>query len=150
MADPQVQVIIDFAIEKEQEAVDFYTDLAQSVKNAQVSEELRKFAAIEMGHKEKLEELDLASWTAEKPDTVVDLKIADYIVEQQPSPDMDYQDIIAIAMKRELAAQRLYTDLARLAAGSATEEVFRQLASEEAQHKNYFEKIWDDQILAEN
>ena len=63
---------------------------------------------------------------------------------------MTYQDIIILAMKKEEAAKKLYTDLAKQFSESESGKLFERLATEEAEHKLKFEKIYDDEILKEN
>lgn len=142
--------ILDFAIDKEQEAIDLYTRLAATAKWEAIANELRNIAAMEISHKRRLQSLDLgtAATTVNRP--VVDMKIADYLVEAQPSDNMTWQDILNIAMKRELAAMKLYEDLAAIVVDPHAQQLFRNLSAEESKHKLYFEGIWDKEILQEN
>ncbi len=141
--------IIDFAIDNEQDAVDFYNDLAEKAKAKAFAEELRKIALIEEGHKKRLEKLDPETASQKMTRPVQDLKIADYLVDIEPGPNMDWQDILHVAMKRELAAMNLYTDLAKLVSEPAAKQIFENLAADERAHKLYFEKMWDDEIMTE-
>jgi rubrerythrin len=145
-----MQTIIDFAIEKEKEAADFYGELARRVKLKVVADEIRKIVAMENGHRERLERMDLAAAAERAPEGVMDLHIADYVVEAKPSPDMSWPDILTIAMHREQASVNLYTDLEKLVTDSLSKQLFRSLASDERGHKLFFEKIWDDEVLASN
>jgi rubrerythrin len=146
-----LQAIVNFAIQKEQEAVDFYHDLAARIKNRSLTAELLKIADMEVQHRERLKKLDLVAAiggaTARK---VTDLKIADYLVAQEPSPSMTWQDILNIAMHREMASMRLYTDLATIVSDQGAKQLFENLAVEETAHKLFFEKTWDEEILTEN
>ena len=147
----ELQSVVDFAIQKEQEAVDFYNDLAGRIKNRSLTEELLKIAAMEVQHGERLKKLDLAAATSSAPrKKVADLKIGDYLVEQEPSPNMTWQDILNIAMHREMASMKLYTDLAGLIADQRASQLFGNLAAEEMAHKLFFERTWDEEILTEN
>jgi len=98
-----------------------------------------------------LRKLDLEKTVTKVPAEVVNLKISDYMVEKEPTPDMSWQDILTIAMKREEASLNLYKTMARMfSSEQSVSNLFENLASEEAQHKLYFEKIYDDDILKEN
>jgi len=147
MKSDELQEIIDFAINKEQEAMDFYRDLAAKVKHKAISEELQKMVGVEEGHRDRLKAMDLgeAAKTTVKP--AQNLKIADYLVDLEPTPDMSWQDVVHIAMKRELAAMNLYTDLARTVTDKKAKQLFENLAADESAHKLYFEKVWDDEIM---
>ena len=144
-----LQDIVDYAIEKEQEAVNFYNDLAGDAKKKALAEELHKMALMEQGHKERLEKMDAEEAAKKMARPVQDLKIADYLIDIEPGPNMNWQDIIQLAMKRELAAKNLYTDLAKLVSEPAAKQMFENLAADENAHKLYFEKIWDDEIMKE-
>lgn len=150
MRKEEIRSIIDFAIGKEQEAVDFYSDLAGRVKSKGIAEELDRLAKMEMGHKKRLEELDLMVFTIREPDGVQDLKIANYTVDAVPHSDMSWEDVINVAMHRELAAANLYSDLAARVDDPAVKNLFENLASEEQKHKLYLETIWDRDVMKEN
>ena len=142
--------ILAFAINKEQEAIDFYRDLARRVKAKSLVNELEKIAAMEAGHRDRLKAIDVATLARSTPKKVVDLKIADYLVPQEPTKGMTWQDILTIAMHRELASVKLYTDLAARVEDGIARQLFEKLAAEEAGHKRYFEQIWDEEILIWN
>jgi len=82
---------------------------------------------------------------------VADLKIGDYLVAVEPiEGELDYQKALIIAMKKEKAAFRLYTDLAGKVDDRGIRDLLLGLAQEEAKHKLRFEIEYDDMILAEN
>jgi len=62
--------IIDFAIEKEQEAADFYTMAAGYEDMAGSREMFEEFAAEELKHKQMLEDLKKGSVDASKTDFI--------------------------------------------------------------------------------
>jgi len=143
--------IIDFAIRSEQEAVYFYQNLQKMSSFQNQKDIMREFELMEKGHIEILKKIDIASGTdSSKIPNVANLSISEFLVEVPAKPDMDYQDVLIIAMKREENALKLYE---KLAAESDTDEIktlFTRLAAEEAKHKHHFEKIYDDDILTEN
>ena len=81
---------------------------------------------------------------------ITDLKIADYVVDTELSTDMDYQQALIVAMKREKAAFSLYTNLSGIVDDPKLSAVFQALAQEEAKHKLRFEIEYDQNILSEN
>ena len=141
--------VLDFAIEREMEAVQFYTDLAQQMKNPSMRDVFETFAKEEQGHKTKLEAIKLNK-EVQSAKNVVDLHIADYVVEVEPGPEMDYQDALVLAMKKEKAAFRLYLELANQVANEEHKSLFLSLAQEEAKHKLRFEIEYDEVVLKEN
>lgn len=142
--------IIKFAIDREQEAVEFYQDLQKKVKFQSQKEMLIELEKMEEGHKTMLKNLLKKDFDDIKLKEVKDLKISDYLVEKDPTEDMDYQDILIVAMKREEFSTKLYKDLATKIQDEHTEKLFLRLSQEEAAHKLMFEKLYDEQILKEN
>lgn len=141
-----LQEIVDYAIEKEQEAMDFYQDLASKVKHEAVAVELKNMALMEQGHRDRLKRMDVSAGVQGGAAPKENLKIAEYLVDVQPGASMSYREVVQLAMKRELAAMRLYTDLGKIVASGTARQLFEQLAAEESAHKLYFEKIWDDEV----
>ncbi len=145
-----INEILDFAIQSEQDAVDFYKGLVAKSKTDDMREIFERFAQEEVKHKARLMEIK-EQGTFEVPDEKVsDLHIADYTTKVQPRPDMDYQDALVVAMQKEKAAFRLYTNLAKRAPNEKLKELFEALAMEESKHKLRFELEYDEHILREN
>ena len=142
--------ILNFAIDREQEAVEFYTDLATRVSNPAMQASFKQFAQEEAGHKSKLQNVKSGRALLKSNDAIADLKISDYTVEEEPTPDMDYQSALVLAMKKEKAAFRLYSDLADLATEPSLKDLLMGLANEEAKHKLRFEVEYDEHVLTEN
>ena len=142
--------VLDFAIAREQEAHDFYEDLANRSKRPGVKELFEQFAQEELGHKRKLEAIKEGQLSTPSLQPVTDLKIADYTVQVEVTENLGYQDALILAMKREKAAFRLYTDLAKMISEPTMRATFAALAQEEAKHKLRFEVEYDDVILTEN
>lgn len=146
----KIDEILDFAIDKEQEAHDFYTDLANKADRPGMKDIFTQFAAEEMGHKKKLTAIKQGKKLMPQAEKVMNLKIAEYVVDVDPSEEIDYQKALILAMKREKAAFRLYTDIANQTDDQEMKLSFLALAQEEAKHKLRFETEYDDVILAEN
>jgi rubrerythrin len=145
-----VDAVLDFAIKNEQAASDFYTDLASKMEKPHMKKIFQGFAAEERGHKAKLEAVKKSEKGKLSKAKVLDLKIGDYLVEQKPSADMDFQSALILAMKQEKAAFRLYSDLATSAEDEGVRELFLGLAQEEAKHKLRFEITYDEDFLRDN
>ena len=142
--------ILDFAIENEEKAAKFYTDLAGKMQSASIRKVFEDFAREERGHKAKLLKVKETGEMEPAGRKILDLKIGDYLVEGEPGPEMDYQQALILAMKQEKAAFKLYTDLAAAAPNEGLRGLLLALAQEEAKHKLRFEVEYDDHILTEN
>ena len=144
-----INEVLDFAIEQEIGAQQFYLNMAESATIPEMKKVFEGFATEEKGHQAKLETLKKKSnIAADVPDDEVqDLGLADYLVDVEPQPDMDYKDALILAMKKGKAAYRLYLDLAAISQSGEIKEAFRFLAQEEAKHKLRFEIEYDDIVL---
>jgi rubrerythrin len=142
--------ILDFAIENEQSAVDFYTSLASESSNQEMIDVFTQFAKEEMGHKAFLTKVKNEGTFTVKDEKVLDLKMSDYLVDVKPRPNMPYEDALVLAMKREKNAFKLYTHLAERAPNDSIKKIFNSLAIEESKHKLRFELEYDEYVLREN
>ena len=77
---------------------------------------------------------------------MTDLKMADYLVDVAPRPQMSLAEILILAMKREKAAFSLYTRLASMISDPDVRKLFLALAQEEAKHKLRFEIEYDEYL----
>jgi rubrerythrin len=145
-----IDEILLFAINSEQESVDFYTRLSSQVNNPEMKQIFRQYAHEEMGHKAKLMTIRETGLISISSEIISDLKISDYMVDVFPSPDMKYDEALVLAMKKEKAAFRLYMDLSVMATDTESKEVFMSLALEESKHKLRFEIEYDQHVLREN
>ena len=136
--------ILTFAIGEEEAAAHFYKEWAAKMDNPALRDALNGFAREEEGHKERL--LNIKAEGSLQPDakTVQNLNIGDNLVTQAPNPDMAYPEILIIAMKKEKAAFKLYSELAAVADSASLKDTFLALAQEEAKHKLRFEIEYDD------
>ena len=145
-----VDEILDYAIDQEQQAADFYASFAARAEKAGMKKLLLEFAEEEKRHKERL----LAVRTGERKLTpekeVLDLKVSDYLVEVGASDNISYQDALIVAMKRERAAFALYSAMAEKVPDSNLRQVFVGLAKEEAKHKLFFETEYEEHVLMHN
>jgi len=148
----EFNMIIDFAIEREQEAVDFYKSLQVNSDFNSDKDFYVELEAMEQAHINTLEDLkkNVIKNSDLKVPKVDNLHISDYLVDVPSEGKLSYQDILILAMKREEKAYALYTMLAEEATDTFIKNVFLKLAGEEAKHKNYFEKKYDSEILTDN
>lgn len=142
---------LDFAIKNEQGAHDFYMHLAKKMNKPEMAKVFEGFAEEELGHKTVLENIKKGGEFNSAEEYVIDLKIADYVVAADENDEnLNYQNALVLAMKREKAAYRLYTSLAAGATTDKLRKLFTSMAHEEAKHKLRFEIEYDDHELAEN
>ena len=145
-----VDDILEFAIGLEQDAVDFYKELARNAVTPDMKQVFEQFAREEIGHKARLREIREKGIHKMDPEALTDMKISDYLVSIKPSPGMNYSDALVLAIKRENAAFKLYTDLSERTPDHEMKSLFMSLAIEESKHKLRFELEYDEHILRDN
>ncbi len=142
--------ILSFAIEQEQKAVDFYSGLAHEAHSEEMKKVFIEFAEEEIRHKQRLTRIREEGVFTLPKQGVTDLKIGDYIVEVKPVGKLTYEEALVVAMKREKAAFKLYSNLAERAPNAELKGIFEALAMEESRHKLRFELEYDEFVLREN
>lgn len=136
--------ILDFAIEREKEAVQYYRDLQKESKFQARLEMLKELEAMEMGHIVVIENIRSNGVQEEKIKHVPNLKISEYLSAEPQDLDLSYQNLLIRAMKREEASTKLYSEMSVKFPDPELSTLFRRLASEEASHKLRFETLYDE------
>jgi len=142
--------ILDYAIQKEQDAADFYSALAATMDHVNMKQVFQGFSLEEQAHKAKLLAIKSGQKLLSSDQRVQDLKIGDHLIDVALTPDLGYQEALIVAMKAEKAAFKLYHDLAEAADDAVLRAVFLGLAQEEARHKLRFEIEYDERMLNDN
>ena len=146
-----VDDILDFAIKNEEEASVFYTEMAGKMKNAAMVQVFKDFAHEEEGHKQKLLEIKAGKILLSSSQKIMDLKLADYIdTEVEIKGDLNYQDALLLAMRKEKKAFKMYSDLSARAQDESIRNILSGMAQEEAKHKLRFEIEYDELVFTEN
>lgn len=138
--------IVEFAIEREIEAAEFYQTAAENEDVKGTAEVLIEYAEEERKHEKMLKNLKnnqnkIAEYKFKK---IQDIKRSDYLIDLKYQKGLTYVEIMRLAMKREEKALALYQKLAQASENPEQVNVFTILAQEEAKHKNYFETLYDD------
>ena len=143
-----VDEILNFAIDKEKEAVDFYSSLAKEATRASLKETFEGFAKEEEKHVALLSDIagNKGKIDSYKFKDVTDLKISDYMVETEYEEGMPMPEILKLAMKREENSVKLYSTLADKTDNEDAKKVFMILAQEESKHKLALESMYDDYL----
>ncbi|MBI4525928.1 MAG: ferritin family protein [Deltaproteobacteria bacterium] len=145
-----VDEILDYAIDQEQQAADFYASFAARAEKAGMKKMLLEFAQEENRHRERLLGVKTGESRLTPEEEILDLRISDYLVEVDASDNISYQDALIIAMRRERAAFKLYSDMAEKVTDANLKQVFLGLAKEEASHKLFFETEYEERVLMHN
>ena len=141
-----IEEILQFAIEKEEEAAAFYNDVAAQEPFSGAKQTFLEFAREEEKHAALLRDFEgsqdkIAEY---KLKWVPDMKRSDYMVEMVYEKGMHYTDILRLAMKREEKALALYNELQSKTDKDEYVRLFQILSQEEAKHKQFLEGMYDD------
>ena len=150
MTSQEFNELLDFAVDREKEAVQFYRDLQNHSKFIDMKAFLQELESMEMGHIIMIENLRIKQPTEMEIKQVPNLHISEYLVTDVDKLDLTYQNILIKAMKREEMSTKLYTDMSKKFPDAELSKLFAKLASEEAGHKLRFEKLYDEWISQGN
>lgn len=143
-----LEEVINFAIEKEQEAAQFYRDASNMESFSGAREMLADFAKEEDKHAALLN--DFKNNTIDqsirhyKFKWIPDIKRSDYVDEVEHTPGMTYKDMLMMAMKREEKALALYNMMLKNTEQEDAKKLLKVLCQEEAKHKLGLETMYDD------
>lgn len=143
--------VVEFAIRREEEARDFYKNCAENAKNPGIRDFFKEMQGEEEKHRELLAELDLNDEKpfAEflEPEKTEDLHLSDFMVDVRFSPEITYQQALAMAIKNEEKAHTFYEAWQCRCASEKSRHLFSFLTEEELKHKRRLEEIYDSEIL---
>ena len=144
-----LEAIIDFAIEKEREAAEFYERISNDEEDFAGSKKMfQEFAAEEQKHEKILQDFKVKGISKSLEEYqlkwITDIKRSDYMVDLSYEKGMPYNEILLLAMKREEKALKLYNDFLEQADTDEGKKLFKVLCQEEAKHKLALETIYDD------
>jgi rubrerythrin len=145
----EAKKIISLAIDREVEAYAFYRSVADKVKDNALKTIFTDLAADEKKHREFLQaflakDAKQMKFTAQK-----DYKTYDGLPTPPLTMDLKPLDGLVIAIKKELEAMQMYTQLAKAAADTETQFLFSQLANMEKTHKARLEDIYTNMAFVE-
>lgn len=136
---------LEFAIAREIEANRFYLAIAERVADPEIRKVIEGLAEEELEHKAKLEmEVMKLGGTINTDIDTTPVDYSRYIISNVDAPlDMDYKDVLLLAMEKEEASFRTYVNLIAMAKEKESREVLFGLAEEEVRHKLRFQTEYD-------
>ncbi|MDJ0985022.1 MAG: ferritin family protein [Desulfobacterales bacterium] len=148
-----LEAIVDFAIQKEREAAEFYQKISDDEEDFSGSKQMfAEFAAEEQKHEKILQEFKTEGISKSLQEYqlkwITDIKRSNYLVDLDYEKGMPYNEILLLAMKREEKALKLYNDFLAQADTEESKKLFKILCQEEAKHKLALETMYDDYMAA--
>ncbi len=149
MTPEEYRNIISEAINNEVEAYTFYQTISEKVTDANLKKLFGELAGEEKGHREYLQKLLSRDITSLGFSTTKDYKVGDSLPTPPLTPDLKPVDGLVVAIKKELAAMQMYTQLANASDDAEVKKLFTELATMERGHKTRLEDIYVNTAFAE-
>ena len=150
MTPEQYRAIISKAIEREVESYTYYRTTSEKVKDAYLKKIFADLAGDETKHREFLQGLLAKEPKQLKISASNDYKIADSVKAPALSADLKPIDGIVLAIKKELEAMQMYTQLADAQTDPEQRNLFTDLAAMERGHKARLEDIYTNMAFPES
>mgnify|MGYP001085341611 CR=1 FL=1 len=149
MALKSFEEIIQFAIKREQDAIRSYGEMAEKTNMPGLKKLLTDLQSEEKNHKKMLENINQEKLKSHELKKIPDLKITDHLLEEKMEPDMNFQELLIYAAKKEQRAADLYSELASQAEDENLKKTFEFMEQQEKSHKLKLEKEYEDHVLEE-
>ncbi len=141
--------IISTAIDREVESYTFYRTISDKVKDAALKKLFNELAGEEKQHREFLQGMLSKDVTKMHFDAKKDYKVVNAMPSPPLSADLKPIDGMILAIKKELEAMQMYTQLANLSADTEQKFLFSQLANMESGHKARLEDLYTNMAFPE-
>lgn len=141
--------IISMAISREVESYTFYRGVSDKVKDPNLKKLFNELAGDETKHREFLQKLLSKDIKTIHIDSSKDFKVGDSLKTPALSPDMKPLDGLVVAIKKELEAMQMYTQLANASTDAEQKSLFQNLANMEKGHKSRLEDIYTNMAFPE-
>ena len=136
--------IIKQAIANEVEAKKFYEEAAKTLTDPYLKKLFTSLADEEKKHRDILTRIVASNTIDRYFSETRDYKVAETMEEPELSMDMQPADAFALAMKKEEAAMKQYTEMAGMCDDAEKRQVFLDLAAMERDHKLKMESAFLD------
>lgn len=146
MEQKRLRDYIDIAIQREEEAHEFYRDLRARVTDPVAKDALDLLAREELKHKDFLVSYRDGGYRPDalKMSSPIDYKIAEHLDKPDAAEDLKGADAYLLAAHRELSSYRFYTTLADIHPQGELKDMFKKMASEELRHKEKVEYLYSN------
>jgi len=142
-----MDAIVEMCIAQEQQAIDLYRMARDQAKDEASRLKFQELVDMETAHKVALKNFEIEQYLELPP---ADMKITDYLMEPELQQNMNTQEILILAAKREAKTAQLYQDLAdHFIMDKKLNTFFQMMADEELRHKHDLETEYENEFLQE-
>jgi rubrerythrin len=149
MKSDDAKKIISTAIEREVEAFTFYRTISDKVQDPALKKLFGELAGEEKQHREFLQGMLTKDVAKMSFDAKKDYKVVNAMPSPPLSADMKPLDGLVVAIKKELEAMQMYSQLAGLSTVTEQKFLFTQLANMESGHKARLEDLYTNMAFPE-
>ncbi len=151
MGSDTLQSVIDLAIQREEEAYNFYLGLCKVVGDKAARDTLKYLAEEEAGHKAFLVKCkeQMSCDVVLRPDLPVDYRVAEHLNQPDIKKNMNSEEVFLVAANREVHAHNFYKSLAGLYPKGPVKELLLRMANEEMKHKEKMEYLYTNTAFAQ-
>jgi rubrerythrin len=142
--------IISLAIDREVEAYTFYRTISDRVKDQNLKDLFNELAGEEKKHREFLQAFLTKDVSKLHFNPRADYKVGDALPTPKLSADLKPLDGLVLAIKKELEAMQMYTQLAKNSTEIEQQLLFSQLANMEKTHKARLEDLYVEMAFPES
>jgi rubrerythrin len=145
----EFRYILSLAIDREVEAYTFYRSVAERAKDANLKKLFDELAGDEQNHREKLQSILTEGVSSFTFDPSRDYKVVEAVDAPELTPDLNPLEGLVLAIRKELEAMQMYTQLAAVQDDEEKKQVFVELANMERGHKARLEDIYTNMAFVE-
>ncbi len=145
-----VKEALDFAVQREEEAARSYGQMMGLAKADSAKLLLADLRKDEENHKRMLLDLGRTNVASLRIPKVADLKVSDYLLAEPLNAEMNFQDLLIFAAKKEQRAAELYTRLMDCVSSPEQKKLFEFLSMQEKNHKLKIESEYEKRVLQED
>ncbi|MCX5810380.1 MAG: ferritin family protein [Proteobacteria bacterium] len=150
MNQDEFKKIISSAIGCEDESYAFYSTVSDKAKDKNLKNMFNELAGDEKKHR-----ITLEAFLTRSPENMhfsksKDYKVVDALLTPPLTADLKPLEGLVIAIKKELEAMQMYTQLANASTDETQKNIFVELASMERGHKSRLEDIYTNMAFPES
>lgn len=138
---------LHFAMHNAQECANIFNRLALVARNLKMKKIFNDLARAEFGHMVNLSRLKQIPVGELPEDMFSGIEINGYLNGYHPEDDLNYIEVIVIAMRKVRLGLNLYLDMASKVTDKEVRELFKSMAVKENAHKLFLENEFNDSIL---
>ena len=143
------KTILSHAIDREVESYNFYRNVSDKVRDPALKKLFNELAGDETKHRQFLESFLSRDASKFHFDPKADYKVGDGLATPVLSVDLKPVDGLVLAIKKELEAMQMYTQLSKKSTDIEQQLLFSQLANMESSHKARLEDLYTEMAFPE-